>query len=62
MYYPEPRRPQSSDFELIQAAGHIALIAIELERSHQALKKALIEIKHSENSLRTTPSGVEETF
>src|SRR5437879_6799948 len=53
MYYPEPRTPQSSDFELINAAGHIALIAIELERSHLALKNALVEIKNSENRLRT---------
>src|ERR1700730_11015046 len=43
MYYPEPRTPQSSDFELITAAGHIARIAIELERSHLALKNALVE-------------------
>src|SRR5438105_5630974 len=28
MYYPEPRTPQSSDFELITGAGHIARIAI----------------------------------
>jgi formate hydrogenlyase transcriptional activator len=53
MYYPEPRTPQNSDFELIDAAGHIALIAIELERSHRALKNALVEIKNSENRLRT---------
>jgi PAS domain S-box-containing protein len=53
MYYPEPRTPQGSDFELIGAAGHIALIAIELERSHLALKKALVEIKSSEARLRT---------
>jgi len=53
MYYPEPRTPQSSDFELIAAAGHIALIAIELERSHLALKKALVEITNSEDRLRT---------
>src|SRR3989441_628427 len=53
MYYPEPRTPQSSDLELIDAAGHIALIAIELERSHLALKNALVEIKNSENRLRT---------
>src|SRR6266478_2758738 len=53
MYYPEPREPQSSDLELINAAGHIALIAIELQRSHLALKKALVEIKNSENRLRT---------
>src|SRR6266852_408034 len=53
MYYPEPRTPLSSDLELINAAGHIALIAIELERSHLALKKVLVEIKSSENRLRT---------
>src|SRR5713226_795929 len=53
MYYHEPRTPQSSDFELIDAAGHIVLIAIELERSHLALKNALVEIKNSENRLRT---------
>jgi formate hydrogenlyase transcriptional activator len=53
MFYPEPRTPQNGDFELITAAGHIALIAIELERSHRALKDALTEIKNSENRLRT---------
>jgi GAF domain-containing protein len=53
MYYPEPRTPLSSDFELINAAGHIALIAIELDRSQRALKNALVEIKNSENRLRT---------
>jgi formate hydrogenlyase transcriptional activator len=53
MYYPEPRTPLSSDFELIDAAGHIARIAIELERSHLDLKKALVEIKSSEDRLRT---------
>src|SRR5713101_6089397 len=51
--YAEPRIPNSRDLELIQAAGHIALIAIELERSHRALKSALVEIKNSENKLRT---------
>jgi len=44
-YYPEPRTPQSSDFELIAAAGHIARIAIEVEQSHLALKNALIELR-----------------
>jgi formate hydrogenlyase transcriptional activator len=53
MYYPEPRTPLSSDFELITAAGHIARIAIEVEQSHLALKKALVEIKNSEDRLRT---------
>src|SRR5712692_8313414 len=53
MYYPEPRTPQISDLELITGAGHIARIAIELERSHRSLKNALVEIKNSENRLRT---------
>ena len=53
MYYPEARTPKSSDFELIAGAGHIARIAIEIEQSHLALKKALVEIKNSENRLRT---------
>jgi PAS domain S-box-containing protein len=51
--YAEPRIPNSRDLELIQAAGHIALVAIELERSQRALKNALVEIKNSENKLRT---------
>jgi formate hydrogenlyase transcriptional activator len=51
--YAEPRIPNSRDIELIEAAGHIALIAIEFEQSHLALKNALVEIKHSEDRLRT---------
>jgi hypothetical protein len=31
MFYPEPRTPRSSDFELINAAGHTARIAIDVE-------------------------------
>ena len=51
--YAEPRIPNNRDLELIQAAGHIALVAIELERSGLALKKALVEVQNSENKLRT---------
>jgi len=53
MSYAEPRIPNSQDLEVIKAAGHIALVAIEIERSHLALKNALAEIKNSENRLRT---------
>src|SRR5260221_14554821 len=52
MYYPAPRTPQISDFELIAGAGYIARIAIEIEQSHLALQKALVEIKSSEDKLR----------
>jgi PAS domain S-box-containing protein len=51
--YAEPRIPNHRDLELIEAAGHIARIAIELERSHLALKNALVEIRNSEDTLRT---------
>jgi PAS domain-containing protein len=53
MYYPKSRTPKSSNFELIAGPGHIARIAIEIEQSHLALKKALVEIKNSENRLLT---------
>jgi formate hydrogenlyase transcriptional activator len=50
--YPEPRTPNSRDLELIEAAGHIARIAIGRQRSQEALKTALDEIKNSETKLR----------
>jgi PAS domain S-box-containing protein len=53
MSYAEPRIPNSRDLEVIEAAGHIALIAIELDRSHLALKNALAEVRNSEDRLRT---------
>jgi PAS domain S-box-containing protein len=53
LFYPEPRTPLSSDFELINAAGHIALIAIEGDRSQAALTRAFDEIAKSEAELRT---------
>ena len=51
--YAEPRIPNSREIELIEAASHIALIAIEFEKSHRALKNALAEIRSSEDKLRT---------
>jgi formate hydrogenlyase transcriptional activator len=53
LYSPEPRIPTDSEIELIEGAGHIAQIAIERQRSHRALEDALVEIKNSENKLRT---------
>jgi PAS domain S-box-containing protein len=40
MYYGEPRVPASNDLELIEAAGHIALIAIQMERAQAALRES----------------------
>jgi len=40
MYYTEPRTPSESDLRLIEGAGHIAVIAIEGERSQAALRES----------------------
>jgi PAS domain S-box-containing protein len=52
MYYAEPRTPSETDLQLIEGAGHIAVIAIEGERSQAALQRAYQEIKQSEARLR----------
>ena len=53
LYASEPRIPTDAEIELIEAAGHIALIAIERQRSRAALTTALHEIAKSEGELRT---------
>jgi PAS domain S-box-containing protein len=53
MYYPVPRTPSETDLRLIEGAGHIAVIAIEGERSQAALTRAFDEIAKSEAELRT---------
>jgi formate hydrogenlyase transcriptional activator len=50
--YAEPRTPNETDLQLIEGAGHIAVIAIEGERSQAALHRAYQEIKQSEARLR----------
>src|SRR2546428_11615503 len=52
LYYMEPRVPTASELRLIEGAGHVALIAIETERTHAALQQALAEIRTSEQRLR----------
>ena len=52
IYYPEPRVPENDDLQLIEAAGNIARIAIERERSRTALDQALDAIAKSEAQLR----------
>jgi PAS domain S-box-containing protein len=39
MYYDAPRTPGARDIELIKTASHIALIAIQMERSQKALRE-----------------------
>src|SRR6266851_4655478 len=58
MYYAEPRSPSESDLRLIEGAGHVAVIAIEGERSRTALTRASEEIKKSEAELRTIVDAI----
>jgi formate hydrogenlyase transcriptional activator len=51
MYYAEPKMPSASDLQLIEGAGHIALIATEAERSRTLLKKAFDELEKSKAQL-----------
>ena len=53
MYYGAPRSPSTRELRLIEDAAHIAVIAIEGERSQAALKNAFLEIQTSERRLRT---------
>src|SRR5712672_1828730 len=50
--YSQPRTPNDRDLELIEAAGHIARIAIERQRSQESLRSALETIRNSETNLR----------
>src|SRR5712672_2227487 len=50
--YSQPRTPNGRDLELIEAAGHIARIAIERQRSQESLRSALATIRNSETRLR----------
>jgi formate hydrogenlyase transcriptional activator len=50
--YAEPRTPNDTDLRLIEGAGHNAVIAIEGERSQEALRSAFEEIRNSEARLR----------
>jgi formate hydrogenlyase transcriptional activator len=53
LYSSESRVPTDVDLRLIEGAGRIALIAIERQRSQEALGSALDQIRNSEAKLRT---------
>ena len=58
IYYTEPRSPDDTDLRLIEGAGHVAVIAIEGERSHAEISKAHEEIAKSEAELRTVTDAI----
>jgi GAF domain-containing protein len=53
MYYSEPRSPSAGDLQVIEGASHIALIAVETDRSRASLKKAFDELAKSKAQLET---------
>jgi formate hydrogenlyase transcriptional activator len=52
LYSSEPREPTDTDLEFLEGAGRLALIAIERQRSQEALRMALEELRNSEAYLR----------
>ena len=62
LFHSTPRSPSGRELQLIEDAGHIAVIAIEGKRSEAALKKAFLEIKTSEQELRGIVDAIPETI
>jgi len=66
MYYAEPRVPDATDLELIEAAGQIALIAIQLDRSQTALREGERRFRLVVNTIPvmiwTTDAGGQWTY
>jgi formate hydrogenlyase transcriptional activator len=52
LYSHESRVPADEDLALIKGAGHIARIAIERQRSQEALRNAIDQLRRSETNLR----------
>src|SRR5258708_6511679 len=62
VYSAESRVPTDADLALIEAAGRLALIAIERQRSQEALRSALAAICKSEEELRRMIDAVAQTI
>ncbi len=62
VYSPECRRPTDDDLALIEAAGHVTLLAIERQRSHEALTNALAEVRKSETELRRLTDAIAQSI
>ena len=52
IYCAEPHMPTDTELALVEKSGRIALIAIERQRSQEALRTALYETRKSEEELR----------
>jgi GAF domain-containing protein len=62
VYSPECRVPTDDDLALIEAAGHVTLLAIERQRSHEALTNALADARKSETELRRMTDAVAQSI
>ena len=62
LFHGTVRSPSSRELRLIEDAAHIAVIAIEGERSQTALRKAFLEIKTSEQELRSIVDAIPQTI
>ncbi len=58
LYSSEPRKPTDVEIQLIEGARSIALIAIQRQRTQEALTTALAEVRESEAALRQTVDTV----
>ena len=57
MYFAEPRGPTESDRQLIEGAGHIAVIAIERTRAAEALRRSEAYLAEAQRVSRTGSFG-----
>src|SRR5260370_534832 len=62
VYSPECRVPTDDDLALIEAAGHVTLLAIERQRSHEALTSALADARKSETEIRRMTDAVAQSI
>jgi hypothetical protein len=57
MYFTELRSPSESDRQMIEGAGHIAVIAIERTRAAEALRRSAAYLAEAQRMSRTGSFG-----
>jgi formate hydrogenlyase transcriptional activator len=62
VYSTEQKVPTDTDLALTESASHIALLAIQRQRSHEALARALDDIRKSEEDLRRTTDAITQAI
>jgi formate hydrogenlyase transcriptional activator len=62
VYSSKPGAPTDADLALTESAGCIAQLAIEYQRSHEALTQALENMRDSEEELRRTTDAISQAI